>query len=257
MDGALNGGYFVARQFTRFVGVEWGKPASMLRLEGELPVFSFVDSDNGTESAFATFLRSHRRLFSPIPSFRLDFVGTRWSRFGRASVIFENVLSKGCIPGVGEREFDRLVRHFEERNSFESGGLKASIEPVSTAFATNSTSSDRPFTMRFSGCGRRKEPMRSGAKSPIEIDRAVRSARSSCRSSMGWLSPRLERRCPNAGGKRLRDNEVAPHGGGRAVIEGSGQGRERPRFRWRSSATKPSLARWRSIKGLSHPCLGF
>jgi hypothetical protein len=111
-------------RYFRGAGIDANLPFSYrfpLRLEGELPVFSFVDSDNETESGFATFLRSHRSLFSAIPSFRLDFVGTRWSRFGRASVIFENVLSKGCIPGVGEREFDRLARHFEERHSFESG----------------------------------------------------------------------------------------------------------------------------------------
>jgi len=52
-----------------------------------------------TESAFTPFLRSHRRLFSAIPSFRLDFVGTRWSRFGRASVIFEKRAVEGLCAG--------------------------------------------------------------------------------------------------------------------------------------------------------------
>jgi hypothetical protein len=50
---------------------------------------------------------------------------TSWAHDGAGSggrpSSSRNVLSKGCVPGVGERELDRLVRHFEERNSFESG----------------------------------------------------------------------------------------------------------------------------------------
>jgi hypothetical protein len=65
------------------------------------------------------------------------------------------------------------------------------------------------------------------------------------------------RASPPAGLKRLSDNQIAPASGVREVPEGSGQGRERPRFRWRPSATQPSLARIRSIEGLSRPCLGF
>jgi hypothetical protein len=91
-----------------------------VRMEGTSVTFTFIDAGYDTESAFVTFLRAHRHLFESLPAFHLDFVGTIDSRFGRAAAVFDQVLSKGRLPGLDAEMVDRLVQHFEDRTAFEA-----------------------------------------------------------------------------------------------------------------------------------------
>ncbi len=91
-----------------------------VRLDGTSVTFTFIDAGYDTESAFVTFLRTHRPLFESLPEFHLDFVGTIDSRFGRAAAVFDQVLSKGKLPGLNTETVDRLIQHFEDRAAFEA-----------------------------------------------------------------------------------------------------------------------------------------
>ncbi|MDX2179344.1 MAG: hypothetical protein SFV18_07120 [Bryobacteraceae bacterium] len=91
-----------------------------IRMVGDDPVFTFIDSGFETESAFVTFLRSHARIFEALAAFQLDFVGTRDTDFPRSQRVFERTLSGGNAPGLDAEKLNRLLYHFADRQAFES-----------------------------------------------------------------------------------------------------------------------------------------